>query len=373
MWDVTGSLIQVEVGAGVVQRYSSKGLFGASRGDGKLLLGMFTDVREKLGADGIVLPYIQCRDDSSLERDAFTVYVGSEFFSTSMKEHELTDVIELLVRRVQIDSASKDSVRQYILSANEHLSQRRYMDGLKCLNTAYYWSNLLEGCEEESVDTILQIGRVLVQNNDLFHAELCAQRAGAISSQPSFYDPYLKCAADEFAGAIYMVKGDLPAADRAYTSALSKIANVPEANLLKIGILAAELQALLSCQNYVKANWAAQMLIDVLGQSGCPDLMPIYEMKSFIGDRAIEQQHMENARLRETVQTISAKYNETMEKLRFREQLKGVGLVLLELGFRLLPVVFGSLTSFSGQKPCTKMVNINVGNFNRISIQRVIE
>ena len=92
MWDVTGSLIQVEVGAGVVQRYSSKGLFGASRGDGKLLLGMFTDVREKLGADGIVLPYIQCRDDSSLERDAFTVYVGSEFFSTSMKEHDHMDI-----------------------------------------------------------------------------------------------------------------------------------------------------------------------------------------------------------------------------------------------------------------------------------------
>ncbi len=369
MWDVKGALIQVEIGAGLVHRYSSKGFFGTRNNDGKLLLDVYTDVREKLRAENIVVPQIQCRDDNSLGKDEFTVYVGSEFYSTNIRENEIADVIEFLVRRVQVKFASKDSIHKHILAANEHLSHQRYMDGLKCLSTAYYWSNFLEGCEEEAADTILQIGRILIQNNDVYHAELCAQRAAFISSQSSFYNPYLKCAADEFAGFLYMIKGDLPAADRAYTSAFNKIANVPEANLLKIGVLAAELQTLLSCKNYVKANQAAQILLDVLDQSGCTDLTPIYEMKSYIDNCAIEQQSRETARLRMEARMVDAKYNEAMNKLRFREQLKGTILVLLELGVRLLPVLSGSLTSSAAsQKPCTRMVNITVGNFNQISI-----
>lgn len=369
MWDVNGALIQVEIGAGLVQRYSSKGFFGTSNNDGKLLLDMWTDVRERLQAENIVVPPIQCRDDNSLGKDEFVVYVGSEFYGTSIKENKITDVLEFLVRRVQMESASKDSIHEYILTANEHLSQRRYTDGLRCLSTAYYWSNLLADCAEEAADTILQIGRVLAQNNDIYHAELCARRADVISSQPSFYNPYLKCAVDEFAGFLYVVKGNLPAADQAYTSAFNKIANVPGANLLKIGVLAAELRTLLSCENFVRANQAAQILIEVLTQSGCQDLTPVYVMKSYIDNRAIEQQTKGIAQLREEARIADAKYNEAMAKLKFREQFKGAVLMLLKIGVQVLPAIFGSLTSSAGQAPCTQMVNVNVniGYLNQIS------
>lgn len=369
MWDVRGALIQVEIGEGVLQRYSSRGFFGTSNNDCKLLLDAFTEVRERLQAENIIVPYVHCKDDNSLGRDEFIVYVGAEFIRSNIQKNEIADVIEFFIRRFQMESASKDAVHKYIFTANEYISQRRYADGLRHLSTAYYWSNLLEGCEEEAADIILQIGRILVQNNDIYHAQLCAQRADFITSLPHFYNPYLKCASDEFFGFLHMIKKDFLVADQAYTSAFNKIANVPEANLLKIGVLSANLQALQLCGDYVKANQAAQILIDVLVQSGCPDLMPMYRFKNYIANFAIEQLGAENAQLKEDMRLFAAKYNEAMEKLRFCEQFKDVAIVLLKWGIFNLPALSGSLTSNASQEPCTRMTNINLGKNNNISIE----
>ena len=370
MWDVKGALIQVEIGEGLVQRYSSRGFFGASNNDGKLLLDMFSEVRERLQTENIIVPQINCRDDSSLGREEFVVYVGAEFCRSNIQKNEIADVIEFFVRRFQMESASKDTIHRYISMANEYISQRRYTDGLRYLSTAYYWSSLLEGCEEEAADTILQIGRILIQNNDIFHAQLCAQCADFITSLPHFYNPYLKCASDEFSGFLHMIEKDFQAAEQAYTSAFNRIANVPEANLLKIGVLSADLQALQLCGDYVKANQAAQILLDVLGQSGCPDLTFMYRFKNYIANCAIERLGAENAQLKEDARLLATEYNEVMAKLRFREQFKGVVLILLKWGMLNLPALSGSLTSHANQGTCTRMTNINVGNNNTISIEQ---
>lgn len=368
MWDVKGGLIQVEIGAGLVQRYSSKGFLGGSRDDGKLLLDMFSAVRERLQEENIFVPHIQCRDDNSLGREEFVVYAGAEFYKSNIQEAAIADVIEFFARRYQLESPSKDSIHQFICTANGHISQQRYADGLRYLSTAYFWSNLLEGCEEETVDIILQIGRILLQNQDMYHARLCAQRADFIASLPNFYNPYLKCASDEFSGSIYMLSGDFPAADQAYTTAFNKIANVAEANLLKIGILSANLQALRFCGNYTKANQAAQILIDVLAQSGCPDLEPMYVLKSHIADCAINQLRAENAQLEREVQLTNEKYNRAMERLRFCEQLKDVAVSLIQWAFYNLPVLTGSLTTQNNIAPCTRINNYNIGTSNQISV-----
>lgn len=368
MWNTKGDLIQVEIGAGLVQRYSSKGFFGTSNNDGKQLLNVFSAMRERLKEENIIVPQIQCRDDNSLGRDEFVVYVGAEFYRSNIRENEIADVIEFFVRRYQMESASKDTIHKYIFTANEYISQQRYADGLRYLDTAYFWSNLLEGCDEEAVDTILQIGRILIQNHDMFHAQLCAQRADFITSQPHFYNPYLKCASDEFSGSIYMINKDFSAADQAYTSAFNKIANVAEANLLKIGVLAANLQALQFCEDYVKANQITQILIDVLAQSGCPDLMPMYKFKNHIANCAIERLGAENAQLRRDKQLLIEKYNEVMEKLRFREQFKGVVIKILQCAICILPALSGSLTTHTSQEPCTRIYNFNIGKNNQISV-----
>lgn len=369
MWDVKGALIQVEIGAGLVQQYSSKGFLGINNNDGKLLLNEFTAVRKKLQQENIFVPQIQCRDDNSLGKQEFIVYVGAEYFRTNIQESNIRDVIEFFVRRFQMDCASKDTIHEYISTANEYISQRRYADGLRSLSTAYFWSNLLEGCEEEISDTILQIGRILIQNNDIYHAQLCAQRADYITSMPNFYNPYLKCASDEFFGFLHMIEEDFQAADQAYTSAFNRIVNVPDANLLKISILSADLQALQLYGNYVKANQAAQLLIEVLGQSGCPDLMPLCQLKSDIADCAIKQLETRNAQLSQDIQTLTAKYNEAMKKLNFTEQFMDVTLEFLKWGILNLPTLTGSLTALTGQGSGIKTNNINVGINNQISVE----
>lgn len=361
----------MEIGAGLVQRYSSKGFLGGSKDDGKLLLDMFSAVRERLQEENIFVPFIQCRDDKSLGREEFVVYAGAEFCKSNIQEATIADVIEFFAKRYQLESPSKDSIHKFICTANEHISQQRYADGLRYLNTAYYWSNLLEGCAEEAVDVILQIGRILLQNQDMYHAQLCARRADFITSQPNFYNPYLKCASDEFSGSLYMLNRDFLAADQAYTSAFSKIANVVEANLLKIGVLSANLQALQLCKNYVKANQTAQILIDVLAQSGCTNLEPLYILKNHIANCAINQMEAENAKLREEAQLATAKYDEAMERLRFCEQFKDVAISLIQWAFCNLPVLTGSFTTHNSKAPCTRINNFNVGNVrkkNNISV-----
>ncbi len=375
MWDVKGSLIQVEIAPDLAQRYSSKGFFGGSNNDGKFLLDAFAGMRGRLQAEDIVVPTIACRDDSSLGNGEFIVYVGSEYCKSSICEAEIVDVIEYCVRNLQMESISKDTIHECIRAANESISQRRYRDGLRYFDKAYFWSNLLEGCEEEVVDTILQIGRILVQNNDIYHARLCAGRAKFVTAQSYFYNPYLKCASDEFSGLLDVIEKDFSAADEAYTSAFNRIANVPEANLLKIGVLAANLQVLPLCGNYVKANQAAQLLIDVLSESGCTNLMPMYKLKNYIADCAIERLGAENAQLRQDVQLLAGKYTEAMEKLRFREQFKSAILVLLKWGILNLPALSGSLTLDSDRGHCTKfniynnINNINQGEGNQISFE----
>lgn len=368
MWDVRGGLIQVEIGTGLVQRYSSKGFLGGSKDDGKLLLDMFSAVRERLQEENIFVPYIQCRDDNSLGKEEFVVYAGAEFYKSNIQEAAIADVIEFFARRYQLESPSKDSIHKFICTANEHISQQRYADGLKYLNTAYFWSNLLEGCEEEAVDIILQIGRILLQNQDMYNARLCARRADFITSLPNFYNPYLKCASDEFSGSLYMLSRDFPAANQAYTSAFKKIANVAEANLLKIGVLLADLQALQLCENYAKANHTAQILIDVLTQSGCSNLEPLYILKSHIANCAINQMEAENAQLKREVQLANEKYYEAMEQLRFCEQLKDIAISLIQWAFCNLPVLTGSLTTHNSKAPCTRINNYNVGASNKISV-----
>lgn len=368
MWDVSGGVIQVEIGAGLVQRYSSKGFFGGSKDDGKLLLDMFSAVRERMQEENIYVPYIQCRDDNSLEREEFVVYAGAEFYKSNIQKDTIAEVIEFFARRYQLESPSKDSIHEFISTANERISQHRYADGLKYLNTAYYWSNLLEDCEEEAADITLQIGRILLQNQDMYNARLCAQRANYITSRPDFHNPYLKCASDEFSGALYMLSRDFSAADRAYTSALGKIANVPEANLLRIGVLSADLQALQLCENYAKANQTAQILIDVLRQSGCTNLEPLHILHSHIANCALSQMAKENEQLREEVRLAREKYDEAMEKVRFSEGLRDVAIILAKWAICNLPVLTGSLTTYNSTSPCTRIISFNFGVDNKISV-----
>lgn len=269
-----------------------------------------------------------------------------------------------------MDSASKDTIHTYISMANNCISQRKYTDGLRYLNTAYYWSYLLEDCEEEEADVIVQIGRILVQSNHLHQAQLCAKRADFITSSQSFCNPYLKSASDEFSGFLHMVEENFPDADQAYTSAFSQITHLSDANLLKIGILAADIQALQLYGNYVKANQTVQLLIDILAQSGCTNLIPMYQFKDYIANCAIERLKAENNYLGEQVQLLTAKYNEVMEKLRFSEQFKGIIIGFLKWGALNLPAIAGSLTASSGGNgPCTKINNINIGISNDITMQ----
>lgn len=314
------------------------------------------------------MPRIQCRDDNSLGKEEFVVYAGAEFYKSNIQEAAIADVIEFFVRRYQLESPSKDIIHKFICTGNELISQQRYADGLKYLNTAYFWSNLLEGCEEEAVDIILQIGRILFQNQDMYNARLCAQRADFITSLSNFYNPYLKSASEEFSGSLYMQSKDFPAADQAYTSAFNKIANVTEANLLKIGILSADLQALQSCENYAKANQVAQILIDVLTQSGCPDLEPLYKLKNRIANCAISQMGAENAQLEKEAKSANKKYDNAMKQLEFRAKCKDAAIFLIKIGTNILPVLIGSLTTNNNQKPCTKIYNCNIGVNNKISV-----
>lgn len=370
MWDAKGSIIQVEIGSGVVDHYSSKGFLGGSKYDAKFLIDEFKAVRQRLQNENIYVPYIQSRDNDNLGKHEFVVYAAFEFYRTNIQESNVGNVIEFFARRYQMNSPSKDTIHAYISMANDCISQRKYTDGLRYLNTAYFWSNLLEDCDEEAADTIIQIGRILVQSNHLSQAQLCAMRADFITSSQSFYNPYLKSASDEFSGFLHMVEENFPSADQSYTSAFNQIAQLSDANLLKIGILAANIQALQLYGNYVKANQAAQLLIDVLAQSGCTNLIPMYQFKDFIANCAIERLKTENNYLREQVQLLTAKYNEVMKKLRFSEQFSGIIVGFLQWGALNLPAISGSLTAPSGGNgPCTKINNINIGVSNEISMQ----
>ena len=365
MWDVKSNLIQVEIGEGLVQRYSSRGFWGSSNDDGKLLLDIISDMRERLQKENIIVPTIRCRDDSSLGREEFVVYAGAEFYKSNIQKNEIADVIEFFLRRYQLESPSKDIIHECICAANEHISQQRYADGLRYLNTAYYWSDLLQDCEEEEADIILQIGRILLQNQDMQHALLCAQRADFIVSQPSFYNPYLKCASEEFFGSLCMLNKDFQTADQAYFSAFSRIVNVAEANLLKIGVLSADLQALQLCADYVKANQVTEILIDVLAQSGSTDLLPLYILKSYIANCAINQLREENAQLRKEVQLVNEKYNEALNQMRFRVQLKDAAITMTKWTVCNLPVLTGSLMTETGKEPRTKIINNSIGTNNK--------
>lgn len=364
MWDVTGNLIQVEISSDLANRYTpQRRFFGPGVQDGQLLLDEIENLRSRLQVEGIYVPPFHCRDNNDLPNGGFIVYVGSVFFQSNVQQNSISEVAEYLLRRMQTENVSKDGIYQEIQLANENLLQMKYRDALNHLNISYYWAHLINDCEEEAVDSILQIGRILTQNNDFEHAWLCAQRADCIASSPGFFNPYLRCASAEFAGFVCLLTGNFAGADNAYSFAAASIANVPGSSLLKIDILLADLQALIFQNNFIKANQVAQALLDVLEQSKCPNILPVYQLKSSLADCAIHQ--LKNAK-----DDLEIKYNDALKKLEIFEGCKGVLIAVskffIDGVMRAIPYLVGTLVNPPNNSNAFYQINFGINSTNKI-------
>jgi len=229
MWDVNGGLIQVEVGENVVKEYTRKQglldmLFGSSEAyqEGQLFIEYSKALRAELAQQGVELPPIAFRDDSSLGGSEFRIYVGADWVVGNTRQHDLMGTVKHMVLRRQRPGMSAQAVQEELASGAELLRGRSFNRAVESLSSVYYWASELD-CTEELVNASLNLGVINLRNNRLDAALLFARRACVLAEDGGFHDPYLRFGAHNFLANMYWLTDNASLAVKNYTLAVDDV------------------------------------------------------------------------------------------------------------------------------------------------------
>jgi tetratricopeptide (TPR) repeat protein len=318
MWNVDGELIQVEVGSNVVKAFTQsdrRGLFGKIMGqnpppEGQLLVEYTKKFREQLSKENIYLPTIHFTDSSDIGINNFKVYVGIEYYIGDITKENLFDVISYLIGRYQIEDTSCDSIKRILDEGVEKILAKNFQDAVLDFAKVYYWSSLVNGCEQELVKATLNIGGINLINNRIDGAEEAAKRACVIVSKDYFQNPYLRYFSYNFSANILAMQNKISEAAKYYNIAYQNIKMTRD-----IYYCTNVLFSMASMKLLLKSYKEAAEILDAIVESIKDDdsfgkgiLIELYEFRSFVSNLTVASLENKYLELQERYLKISKSF-----------------------------------------------------------------
>ncbi|MEB3179763.1 MAG: hypothetical protein VKL59_12115 [Nostocaceae cyanobacterium] len=201
MWQPDGTLIQIEVGAGIVKAATApderniidKILNQPAPSEGQSLITSTQQLRDYLWQnENLFLPTINYRDDPQLQSNKVTIYFGLEVRRfTVIYINDIFNFLTQKVREYNTIPADINSIRQWLSSCLEYIQQGNYQYAFEIYQKVYFHS-FLQSYEYELIQCLSAIGNILLINGDISRAATLLSRAAFISTSSNIVDASFK-------------------------------------------------------------------------------------------------------------------------------------------------------------------------------------
>lgn len=361
MWDINGGLIQIEVGMNVSAKYTAAdrrgildrlwGVNGPEEGD--LLIVETQKLRQELAEQNIILPPVAYRGNTDLQPDDFIIYVGIEQMAGNIRKNDLLGCLKDLILSKQISDASPDGVRKIFQDGVELFNNKHYSEAVPCFILSYYWGMIL-GCNDEVINTIINVGGINLVNNQVEGALMNARHACLLAENSRCYNPYLKYYAHNFLANMYWLQNERGAAVECYQKAVADVQFVEDLQLYVFALWNSAnaffwTGDFASCKNYLDEIYG---LISDHDDYPKAVISELFSFRALVSDVQIEMLKEQNQNLQKQCNSLSMSLSNWMKQ--------DISKVVKQYGPNLLCCFFGAL--------CNLQINNHSFNNNNNNI-----
>lgn len=230
MWDMSKGLVQVEVGANVIKKFTERDtrgvfevIFGSSApSEGGLFCTEAERLRQELSGQNVYLPPVRFSDSDDLSPNQFVVYVGVKNSPGDITQYDLFETLKSMIIANQIDDPSPQSVRELFMEGVQYFSDQDFNRAINVFSVVYYWATIL-GCADELINATINIGAIMLFNNHIDDALMYAQCANLLAENPAFYNVNLKFYSHHFLANMYWLKDEKLLAAENYQKAVDDV------------------------------------------------------------------------------------------------------------------------------------------------------
>lgn len=317
MWEMSKGLVQVEVGTNVIKRFTerdTRGIFelilgSSAPSEGGLFCTQAEQLRQELSAQNIYLPAVRFTDSDNLAPNQFIVYVGVKNSCGDITQHDLFGTLKDMIIQNQIDSPSPQSVRDLFLKGVQYFYDKDYNRAINIFSVVYYWATIL-GCADELVNTTINIGTIMLFNNQVDDALLYAQCANLIAEDSAFYNVSLKFCSHHFLANMYWLKGEKLLAAENYQKAVDDVQFSGElpANVFALWNAA---NAYMWTGNYGMSAALLDKIYSLVRnneQFSKETIQQLYELRATVSDLHVTDLMEQNKQLIQQIETLSISF-----------------------------------------------------------------
>lgn len=353
MFDFDGPLVQVEMGAVALRRYSSKDtrdfldkLFReAPPGWGDDLVRETDRLQVKLREEGIILPGVLFSPAQELPEDCVRITFGVASSDFDASQLHPIKVLEYLARKYQPPSDLTETwVLDQLFIALEHIPKREFQDAMNKLVLVYYWGSLMD-YPTVRVVALLNIGGLFLLNSRPDDAYISIHQAQLIVEKKNFHDPYLRFHTYEALAGIVCLRGDCRAGGALYLQAADIIQPLDEQYFL-ISALYHSIAPLMEAGEYQICKQVLEDIVTQISQGeenyGNDFWAKIFHFRSDLADRTEAELAGEKEQLQNRVLELQKKYNKLAKR---KAAVKQLITAVIQLGGGAIQYYMGALTS----------------------------
>ena len=214
MWDISKSVIQLEVSSKIAKYYSTfPGL------NAKKLLYEIDELRNTFAKMDVVLPSINISIADSLPPDSYILHIGVYHFMRDFKTDKIIEILHAFVSQYTYDNYCKESVTELFNKGVSQLHANNFQEAYSSFANTYYCSSIYKENYDVMVNSILNLCGIEFINQNFDSALALGKRACFLSANESFYNPWLKYYSEYSTATILVQKGMLQEALEGYSRA----------------------------------------------------------------------------------------------------------------------------------------------------------
>lgn len=260
MWDIgeNSNIIQLELGKKVIAAYSS-----SKKKKCDILSNGIESIKIQLSKEHIVLPGVSWRESMHLSSDEFVLYFGALKVSRNYKDTNIFQIIYDCAKEYYLEDFTHESVSRIFQKGMQYLQEKNYQLAIYEFAKAYYCACFSLETRAIMVNSMINIGGILILNKQYDSALQYGKRACALAISDKFYDPYLKYYSAACTGAVFIRMQKWTNAIEYFNLAYDVIKCINE-NTLKISTLSVLIQLYMQEHKFVESASLIDEILDIL-------------------------------------------------------------------------------------------------------------
>lgn len=340
MWKADSTLIQVELGSGVVKAFTSKdsrSLFDkllreSLPSEGDLTRTYTNQFREYLQKnEGLTLPAMLYRDNPDLEFNEIQVYFGLE--TERFKVQDISEMFNFIAGKIRsytlLVQSKPSDVNDWLMDAIDNVKSGNYQNALRIYSLVYYASYLAND-SFQMIRCLSDVGGIILENGDMDTSYALFSNASQLCTNPSVVDPIIKIQVAINIASTLKIRGTLDKSLLSYKTAAKLALSSSNSSLLFIALVGqAEMEFTIG--NYEDAIATLEQADSLLFSD---ETNPNYKTSRNIHKSISEIKSVVISILGQKLQQLQKQVAEDNAKVYFTAAFKEIGLIVAKQGIQ---------------------------------------